>query len=79
MNLYSNDPSTGKPSVSLTILWISVVFLVTTGVLQILKKVDNSGLSLEFFALSASLYFGRRVNISKNNVLSETQTTDGDK
>lgn len=74
MDLYSRDPNTGKASVSLTILWISVVLLVVVGVLQCLKQVESTTLALEFFGISASLYFGRRVNFNGKN----TQIDDGE-
>lgn len=64
MNLYSKDPKTGEPSVSLTVLWVSIVYLITMGVLQAMGKVDATGSAMEFFGISSALYFGRRVNLN---------------
>ena len=72
MTVYAKDPKTGQYSVSLTILWISVVFLITMGVLQALGKVQDINMSMEFFGISSGLYFGRRVNFSKDSAQVES-------
>lgn len=62
MNLYCPDPKDGKPSVSLTVLWLSIAYLLTLGVLQAMGKVNDTGVAMEFFGISSALYFGRRVS-----------------
>lgn len=62
------DPSTNKPSVSLTNLVISIAFLLTMSVLQALGKVQEVGSAMEYFGISSALYFSRRVNFSKGTV-----------
>lgn len=54
------DPKDDKPSVSLTILILSVVSVMTAFGLHIAGKVEGTSISLEFFGIAASLYFGRR-------------------
>lgn len=78
MSLYSKDPKTGEPSVSLTILWISVVYLLTMGVLQAIGKIEETNVALEFFGVSSALYFGRRVNIGSRNFGADVQSNDGE-
>lgn len=76
MNLYCRDPKTQEPSVSLTILWLSVIYLITMGVLTALGKINETNVAMEFFGMSAGLYFGRRFNINKGSV--EVQPTSNE-
>lgn len=79
MNLYAKDPKDNTPSVSLTILWISVVYLLTLGVLQVLGKVTETGIAMEFFGMSSALYFGRRVQFTKGSANLQTDNTQESK
>jgi hypothetical protein len=67
--LYLTDPKDGKPSVSLTIVLISLLFLLTCGILDLLGKVEGTSIALEFFIIACSLYFGRRMSLSKTEGL----------
>ena len=62
--LWVLDPQhKGKPSVSLTIMVISIIILITVGVMQVLDMVKSTGPFLEFTYSSMALYFGRKLNI----------------
>jgi len=76
MVLYAKDPKNGQYSVSLTILWISVVYLLTMGVLQALGKVQDVNVAMEFFGISSGLYFGRRVNFTKDSAQVESSNKE---
>lgn len=73
MNIYAEDPNKpGYKSVSLTILWISVVYLITMGILQALGKVPDTIMAMEFFGISSGLYFGRRVQFKSGDSVDQT-------
>lgn len=72
-SIYSQDPKTGEKSVSLTILWISVIYLISMGVLQALGKVGDTGMAMEFFGVSSGLYFGRRIDFNKTTKTSSVE------
>lgn len=63
--LWVKDPSSQTPSVSLTVLIVSLIYLVTMGVLQALGKIQDVGIATEFFGVASGLYFGRRLSFSK--------------
>ena len=48
-----------KAEISLTLMAISYVLIVGTGILQVLKKVDSTGPFMELFLTCCGLYFGR--------------------
>lgn len=74
--MYLKDPKTGKRSVSLTIVWISLTFLIFTGILDVLGKVQGTSIALEFFLVACSLYWGRRVSFSKTDGLKVEEKVD---
>ena len=61
------DPSTGKPSVSLTLLIISFMALVIASGLHLKQLTNNTSSLLELFYACASLYFGRRLSFSNGS------------
>lgn len=65
MQLYSKDPQTNKPSVSLTLLWVAVILYITFGILDRMGKVQGVGAFAEFFYTTLGLYFGRRIDFNK--------------
>lgn len=50
-------------STSLTILVLSVVLVVLAFILNISGVVEHTSISLEFFGIAATLYFGRNLSI----------------
>lgn len=54
------DPVNNKPSVSLTNLVVSILFLLVAGSLDLAGRVKNPSIAWEYFATSSVLYFGRR-------------------
>lgn len=48
-----------KDEISLTLLVISFLLIVGTGILQVFKKVDSTGPFMELFLTCGGLYFGR--------------------
>lgn len=66
MNLnlvWIEDPSSNKPSVSLTLLCVSFLGCIIGGALQISGKIENTSICLELFYGCTALYFGRKVTI----------------
>jgi hypothetical protein len=72
---FVEDPITKAPSVSLTILIVAVVAVLVGYGLDLADKVKDTSIALEFFGISAALYFGRRVGFKGVNV----DQTSGDK
>jgi hypothetical protein len=65
----------GEPSVSLTILIISV-FLLILGILSnyfVFLKGINGDLAFNFFMASAALYFSRKLSVNGKTASSEKQ------
>ena len=58
--LWVEDPTTNKPSVSLTLLCASFLGCIVGGALQIAGKVETVSICLELFYGCSALYFGRR-------------------
>lgn len=56
------DPTTKKPSVSLTNFVVSVVFLLTAASLNLADVVKDTSIAVEYLGISAALYFGRKFN-----------------
>jgi hypothetical protein len=70
--LWILDPiGKNKPSVSLTIMVISIIFLLVTGTMQVLDMVKTTGPFLEFTYSSMALYFGRRFTFGDKKYTSE--------
>lgn len=61
--MYLKDPNTGLPSVSLTLMIASVVFLCAAGVAQMLGKVESVGPFTEMMYSFTALYFGRKFTV----------------
>jgi len=66
------DPATKKPSVSLTNLMISTVFLLVAAGLDLSGKVKDTSIALEYFGVSSALYFSRRISINGREFTSES-------
>lgn len=61
-----------EKSVSLTILWISVIFAIASMTLEMFEMVKNTSMSFEFFMAAGGLYFGRRWTSAKGSSLGES-------
>jgi len=69
------DPKDSNPSVSLTLLLISLVLVIGFGTAQVLNKVQTMGPFTELFYSAVALYFGRRLNIGGKGFSSDTATS----
>ena len=70
--VWVDDPSNkNKPSVSLTLLILSVIFVIITGTMQVLDIVKNTGPFLEMMYSFVALYFGRRFTFNDKKFSSE--------
>jgi hypothetical protein len=67
------DPKDKKPSVALTNLVISIVFLLVVGVLNVMGKIQDTGIVMEYFGISAALYFGRRLSFGNKDYSAESE------
>lgn len=56
-----------KSSISKLLLAISFLLVVGSGLAQIMGKVKDVGVFFELFCACAGLYFGRQLNISKDD------------
>lgn len=70
---YIQDPISKLPSVSLTNLVISLIFLLVAGGLDLAGKVKGTSIALEYFGVSAALYFSRRININGKGFTAESE------
>jgi hypothetical protein len=70
---YIQDPITKQPSVSLTNLTISTVFLLVAAGLDLAGKVKGTSIALEYFGVSAALYFSRRINVNGKSFTAESE------
>jgi hypothetical protein len=70
---FIQDPITKKPSVSLTNLAISILFLLVAASLDLAGKVKNTSVALEYFGVSSALYFSRRINLNGREFSSESE------
>jgi predicted permease len=75
------DPKDKKPSVSLTLLVISVLALIIVGSLEIMNKINTTSIFEQFFYTQVALYFGRRSGYvaAINDKVSKTLDKIGDK
>jgi hypothetical protein len=69
---FVQDPITKKASVSLTNLVISTLFLLVAASLDLLGKVKDTSIALEYFGVSSALYFSRRINVNGREFSSES-------
>jgi positive regulator of sigma E activity len=65
LKIWVVDPETKKPSVSLTLLVVSVILFVGLGILDVLGKIKGIGVFSEFMFTAVALYFGRRLDFNK--------------
>jgi len=64
MQMWMTDPNTKQPSVSLTLLVISCLFMAVLGVLTCTETIKTMGPFTEVFYSFTALYFSRRLTIS---------------
>jgi hypothetical protein len=64
---FIKDPKTSQKSVSLTLLLISFIALLVGGGLEMFEVIKTVSVLENLFFTCAGLYFGRRINISKDN------------
>lgn len=69
------DPITKRPSVSLTNLFISILFLLVAATLDLMGKVKGTSIAIEYFGISSALYFSRRIKINGREFSSESDKT----
>ena len=72
------DPDTHRRSVSLTNLMIATGFLLIAATLDLLGKVKDTSIAIEYFTASAALYYGRKFNI-KGKASSDVPAEEEDK
>jgi len=59
------DPKNGKASVSLTMMLLSFLIVLIAAGLDMSGKVKGTSVILEIFWGTTALYFGRKLNFSK--------------
>jgi hypothetical protein len=62
------NPIDSKPSVSLTLMFVSFIICMIISILQIFKAVDSGGMSLEIFFATSALYFGNKFTARSKNI-----------
>lgn len=70
---YIQDPISKQPSVSLTNLTLSTIFLLVAAGLDLAGKVKGTSIALEYFGVSAALYFSRRINVNGKSFTAESE------
>lgn len=70
---FIQDPITKLPSVSLTNLVISILFLLVAASLDLAGKVKGTSIALEYFGVSSALYFSRRINVNGRSFTAESE------
>lgn len=70
---FVQDPITKLPSVSLSNLVISIFFLLIAAGLDLAGKVKGTSIALEYFGVSAALYFSRRINVNGRSFTAERE------
>jgi len=70
---FVQDPITKLPSVSLSNLVISILFLLIAAGLDLAGKVKGTSIALEYFGVSAALYFSRRINVNGRDFSAERE------
>lgn len=71
MNVFLRDPVTGQPSVSLTLMIVSFLFLLVASGLEMAGVVKSTSMAFEMFGSTAALYFSRRLKLGKKSFSSE--------
>jgi hypothetical protein len=74
---YIQDPISKQPSVSLTNLVLSTIFLLVAAGLDLAGKVKGTSIALEYFGVSAALYFSRRINVNGKSFTAESDENNG--
>lgn len=69
---FIQDPITKLPSVSLTNLVISILFLLVAAGLDLAGEVKGTSIALEYFGVSSALYFSRRINVNGRSFTAES-------
>lgn len=75
---FIQDPITKLPSVSLTNLVISTLFLLIAASLDLAGKVKGTSIALEYFGVSSALYFSRRINLNGRSFTAESEEKQDD-
>lgn len=70
---FIQDPITKLPSVSLTNLVLSTLFLLIAASLDLAGKVKGTSIALEYFGVSSALYFSRRINLNGRSFTAESE------
>jgi hypothetical protein len=70
---FVQDPVTKQPSVSLTNLVLSTLFLLVAASLDLAGKVKGTSIALEYFGVSSALYFSRRINLNGRSFAAERE------
>lgn len=69
---FIQDPISKLPSVSLTNLVLSILLLLIATGLDLAGKVKGTSIALEYFGVSAALYFSRRINVNGRTFTAES-------
>ena len=75
---FIQDPITKLPSVSLSNLVISILFLLVAASLDLAGKVKGTSIALEYFGVSSALYFSRRINVNGRSFTAEREDKGND-
>lgn len=75
---FVQDPITKVPSVSLTNLVLSIIFLLVAAALDLAGKVKGTSVALEYFGVSSALYFSRRINLNGRSFSAESEEKKND-
>ena len=75
---YLKDPRTKAPSVSLTLLVLSFLALLIASTFHLSGLVQNTSSLTELFAITSSLYFGRRISTKSGDII-DNPTTNNEK
>lgn len=75
---FVQDPISKVPSVSLTNLVLSIVFLLIAAGLDLSGKVKGTSIALEYFGVSSALYFSRRINLNGRSFAAESEEKKND-
>lgn len=74
--MWLKDPKNKKPSVSLTLMVISFIIAIAVAILMVFKQVEQSGIILELFYGTSSLYFFRKLTFRGKNIQIEQDKID---
>lgn len=65
LKIWVEDPKDKKPSVSLTLLCVGVIFYIAFAILDRMGKVHGVGAFAELFYTTVGLYFGRKLDFNR--------------